>query len=188
MNLWNLSISITPTWARAQPKRSGLCNYEFNTKLADSDYACIIDDRTSTSGFLFNLGSRAVSFEEARSGGLINFRGLIYCNNFCTLSISLVKETYCWFSSGGTESFVTIDMLLRCRRSQHSTKHIYIHFHFNRSLFSAGEITLKSCDTNEQATYIFTKSLRHAKHDSSVFNFGVCSFESMGSIEKWFKR
>jgi len=45
------------------------------------------------------------------------------------------------------------------------TKHIDIRYHYIRGLVSTGEITLKSCDTNEQATDIFTKSLPQAKHE-----------------------
>jgi len=64
------------------------------------------------------------------------------------------------------------------------TKHIDIRYHYIRGLVSTGEITLKSCDTNEQATDIFTKSLPQAKHEFFRGQLGVCCFESRGSVEK----
>ena len=45
------------------------------------------------------------------------------------------------------------------------TKHIDIRYHYIRGLVSTGEITLKSCDTNEKIADIFTKSLPQAKHE-----------------------
>ena len=64
------------------------------------------------------------------------------------------------------------------------TKHIDIRYHYIRGLVSTGEITLKSCDTNDQIADIFTKSLSQAKHEFFIGQLGVCRFESRGSVEK----
>ncbi|PHT65528.1 hypothetical protein T459_29953 [Capsicum annuum] len=56
----------------------------------------------------------------------------------------------------------------------HSRKmYIDVFYHYIRSLVSTGEIALKSCDTNEQATNIFTKSLPQAKHEFLRGQLGV---------------
>ncbi|KAM3287988.1 hypothetical protein P3S67_021418 [Capsicum chacoense] len=64
------------------------------------------------------------------------------------------------------------------------TKHIDVHYHYIQNLVSNGEITLKSCDTNEQAADIFTKSLPQVKQEFFKGQLGVCNFESRGSVEK----
>ncbi|KAF3619975.1 hypothetical protein FXO38_29050 [Capsicum annuum] len=53
------------------------------------------------------------------------------------------------------------------------TMHIDVRYHYIRSLVSTGEIAMKSCDTNEQAVDIFTKSLPQAKHEFLRGQLGV---------------
>ncbi|PHU00251.1 hypothetical protein BC332_30038 [Capsicum chinense] len=53
------------------------------------------------------------------------------------------------------------------------TMHIDVRYHYIRSLVSTREIAMKSCDTNEQAVDIFTKSLPQAKHEFLGGQLGV---------------
>lgn len=89
--------------------------------------------------------------------------------------------------AGGTETFCDNRSAIAMTKKPafHSrTKNIDVRYHYIRNLISNGEITLKSCDTNEQAANIFTKSLPQAKHEFFKGQLGVCSFESRGSVEK----
>ena len=63
------------------------------------------------------------------------------------------------------------------------TNHIDIRIHFIHDLVAEGQVQLKYCNTNEQVADVLTKSLPYEKHVYFRSKFGVCNFESKGSVE-----
>ncbi|GAU27144.1 hypothetical protein TSUD_104530 [Trifolium subterraneum] len=126
----------------------------------DSDYAGDHDDRKSTSGYAFTLGTGVISwsskkqpivtlstteaeFVSASVRSILNHLNLkqdngtiIYCDN--SSSIKLAKNP-----------------IMHGR-----SKHINVRYHFLRDLNNEGVIELKHCRTNEQLADIMTKALK----------------------------
>ena len=155
------------------------------TGFTDSDYACNIDDRKSTSGFLFNLGFGAISWSSKKQEvvALSTLEAEYIAATSVACQAVLLRRLVSYFNLkpvGATKIFCdNISAIAMTKKPAfHSrTKHIDIRYHYIRGLISTGEITLKSCDTNEQIADIFTKSLPQAKHEFFRGELRVCMFE-----------
>ena len=151
-----------------------------------------VGDRKSTYGFLFNLGSGAISWSSKKQEvvALSTSEAEYIAATSVACQAVLLRRLVSYFNLkpvGATKIFCdNISAIAMTKKPAfHSrTKHIDIRYHYIRGLVSTGEITLKSCDTNEQIADIFTKSLPQAKHEFFRGKLGVCRFESRGSVEK----
>ncbi|KAF3658080.1 hypothetical protein FXO37_14598 [Capsicum annuum] len=170
---------------------SKVTNFTLNG-LTDSDYAGNIDDRKSTFNFLFDLESEIISWRSKKQEvvALSTSEAEYIAPTSVPCQAVWLKRLVVDFNqkpAGATEIFCDNRsfIVMTKKPSFHSrTKHINIRYHYIQNLVSTREITLKSCDTNEQAADIFTKSLSQAKHEFFKGQLGVCIFESRESVEK----
>ncbi|KAL5729604.1 hypothetical protein ACHQM5_002532 [Ranunculus cassubicifolius] len=147
---------------------------EDDTKLAgftDSDWAGSVDDRKSTSGYVFRLGSKVISWSSKKQQ---------------TIALSSAEAEYIAATDATCEAAwlrrILTDLqqedeaptTIHCDNKSaiamtknpvfHSrSKHIEIKHHFIRDYVSKGEIQLEYVNTNEQLADIFTKAISTEK-------------------------
>eukprot|EP00253_Pinus_taeda_P012378 PITA_12378 len=140
----------------------------------DSDWAGSVDDRKSTSGYVFHMGSRAISWASKTQ---------------CIVALSTVEAEYVAATAAACQAVWMRRMLRSLGQEQEKatvifcdnsstialsknsvfhkrTKHIDTRFHYIRELVSNGEIVLEHCRTQEQVADILTKPL-----DQKSFEF-----------------
>eukprot|EP00253_Pinus_taeda_P020956 PITA_20956 len=133
----------------------------------DSDWAGSVDDRKSTSGYVFHIGSGAISWAS---------------NKQPIVALSIVEAEYVAAIAGACQAvwmrrmlrslgqekakgtMIFCDNSLAILLSKNSvfhmrTKHIDTKFHYMRELVNNGEIVLKHCRTQEHVADILTKPL-----------------------------
>lgn len=158
---------------------------------SDSDWAGCTDDRRSTSGHVFSLGSGAISWSSKKQEVLALSSSeaeyiaaasaacqTVWLRRLLTDLDNAEQEATTVFCDNKATITMTKNPAFHSR-----TKHIDIRYHFIRSLVAKGEIALKFCGTKEQAADILTKSLLQAKHNYLRLKLEVCNFEARGSVE-----
>lgn len=161
------------------------------TGYTDSDHAGCMDDRRSTSGFLFNLGSGAISWSSKKQEVVaLSSSEAEYISATTSASQAIwLRRLLADFNqkqAGATEIFCDSMSAIAMTKNQayHSrTKHIDIRYHFIRSLVTNKDIVLKFCNTKEQVADILTKALPLEKQENFRKQMGVCNFESRGSVK-----
>ncbi|MCH81234.1 hypothetical protein A2U01_0002018 [Trifolium medium] len=134
----------------------------------DSDYAGDLDDRKSTSGYVFMLGNAAVSWS-SRKQPIVTFS---------TTEAEFVAAAACacqsiWLKNVLSHLQVMTDekILVHCDNSSSikltknpilhgRCKHIDVRFHFLRDLTKDGVIELVHCKSQDQIADIMTKPLK----------------------------
>jgi len=143
------------------------------TGFTDSDWAGSTDDRKSTSGFVFNLGSGAVSWSSKKQEvvALSTSEAEYIAATSTACQAVWLRRLLADFNQeqiGATEIFCDNRSTVAMTKNpafHGRTKHIDIRYHFIRKLVSTEEIVLKNCDTSEQLANIFTKALSHAQRE-----------------------
>ncbi|XP_074301007.1 secreted RxLR effector protein 161-like [Silene latifolia] len=146
----------------------------------DSDWAGDLDDRKSTSGSVFLLGSGAVTWSSKKQD---------------IVALSSTEAEYVASGAAGRQAVWLRKLLadlgsvqenatiLRCDNKSaismtknpayHArTKHIEVSHHFIRGLVSSGKVELQFCGTDQNVD-LFTKSLPQAKHQLFMERIGV---------------
>jgi hypothetical protein len=144
---------------------------------SDSDYAGDLDDRKSTTGYLYMLGSGAISWSSKKqpivtlstteaefiAAASCACQGIWLRN---VLDFLKQKQQGCTIIYYDNSSSIKLSknpvMHGRC-------KHIDVRFHFLRDLTKDGIVELVHCKTDEQHADLFTKPLKF------VFVLCVCS-------------
>ncbi|XP_074271853.1 secreted RxLR effector protein 161-like [Silene latifolia] len=149
----------------------------------DSDWVGSLDDRKSTSGSIFTLGSGAITWSSKKQD---------------TIALSSNEAEYVASGAAGRQAIWLRKLLADLGNEQRQatvlwcdnkfaiamtknpayharTKHIEIQHHFIRGLVSEGKVELKFCGTTDQNADLFTKSLTQAKHQMFMKRIGVCS-------------
>ncbi|XP_047952717.1 cineole synthase 1, chloroplastic-like [Salvia hispanica] len=152
---------------------------------------CSVDDRRSTSGFVFNLGSGAVTWSSKKQGvtalSTAEAEYVAATSSACQgLWLRRVLADFEQEQKQATGIFCDNRSTVAIAKNQvmHGrTKHIDIKFHFIRDLINEGVISLKFCSSLENLADIFTKSLSSEKHVKFRNMLGVCNYESRGSVE-----
>jgi hypothetical protein len=133
----------------------------------DSDYAGDLDDRKSTSGYVFKIGSGAISWSSKKQP---------------IVTLSTTEAEFVAAASCACQSIWLRNVLQHLRIDQNSTvifcdnsssiklsknpimhgrcKHIDVRFHFLRDLTKEGVIELVFCKSKEQLADIMTKPLK----------------------------
>ena len=140
----------------------------------DSDWAGSGDDRKSTSGYVFHMGSGAISWASKKQ--------LIVALSTAEAEYVAATAAACqvvWMrrmlrslcQEQATTTIIFCDNSLAIALSKNSvfhkrTKHIDTKFHYIRELVNNGEIVLEHCRTQEQVADILTKPL-----DQKSFEF-----------------
>ena len=157
----------------------------------DSDWAGCLEDRKSTSGYMFSLGSGAVCWSSKKQA---------------VTALSSSEAEYTAATSSACQA-VWLRRILADINQEHEeptviycdnkaaiamtknpayhgrTKHVDIRVHFIRDLVVEGKVVLQYCNTNEQVADVLTKALSRDKHVYFKSKLGVCNFESRGSVE-----
>ena len=162
--------------------------YKSNTPIqlegyTDADWAGYKADRRSTSGFVFSLGSGAISWSSKKQP---------------TVALSSTEAEYRGAAVAACEAVwlkrilkdlgvpITAPIRIHCDNMSsihlarnpvfHArTKHIEVHYHFIRERVQAGEIDLQHVSTNLQVADIFTKALGIDKLGQFTLGLGLTS-------------
>lgn len=142
------------------------------------------DDERSSSGYVFNLGSGAVSWRSmtTEAGEYMGAAASVCQATALRRLLADMKQE----QKEATEIFCDDRLAISTAENagmRGRAKHIDIQFHFVRGLVADGLISLKSCNTHEQMAGIFTKPLPHDKHVRFRTQLGVCSYGSRERFE-----
>ena len=156
----------------------------------DSDWAGCLEDRRSTSGYVFNLGSGAICWSSKKQETIAlstsEAEYIAATSSACqAVWLRRLLTDFDQEQDGETEIFCDSKSAIAMAKNpvyHGRTKHIDIRVHFIRQLVAQGLINLLHCNTNEQKADILTKSLPRDKHVYFTFQLGVCNFESRGSV------
>eukprot|EP00253_Pinus_taeda_P027535 PITA_27535 len=147
----------------------------------DSDWAGDPDDRKSTAGYVFTLGSGPITWA---------------CKKQAAISLSSAEAEYRGAVEASKEALWLRQILLELGfEQQHPTtlwcdnqsaiqlckdpvqhqrsKHIELHMHFIRKLIHDHVLEVQYCSTDDQVAYIFTKALTEAKFTKLRYMLGV---------------
>lgn len=144
---------------------------EYNLKLVaftDSDYAGDLDDRRSTSGFVFKLGARAISWASkkqpvvALSTTEAEYMAATLCACQCVWLRRVLEKIEV---EEKTATMIMCDNSSTIQLSKNpvfhgKSKHIDVKFHFLRDLVNNGVIKLSYCASENQTADIMTKPLK----------------------------
>ncbi|MCH82787.1 copia-type polyprotein [Trifolium medium] len=154
---------------------------------SDSDYGGDIDDRKSTSGYVFMIGSGAVSWLSKKqpivtlSTTEAEFIAAAHC--VCQgiwmeriLNYMGLKQQECFkvFCDNSSTIKLSKNPVLHGR-----SKHIDIRFHFLRNLSCEGAVELVHCSSQNQMADIMTKTLKLETFEKLRQGLGVCSSSSL---------
>ncbi|XP_057537921.1 secreted RxLR effector protein 161-like [Amaranthus tricolor] len=137
------------------------------TGYTDSDWAGSVDDRKSTSGYVFQLGNKVVSWSSKKQA---------------TVALSSAEAEYIAATSAAREAVWLRRVLIDLQHKQETpttmfcdnmstiamtknpvfhirSKHIEIRHHYIRELVDKKEIELQFCKMGEQLADIFTKPI-----------------------------
>ncbi|CAJ2635927.1 unnamed protein product [Trifolium pratense] len=153
----------------------------------DSDYAGDLDDRKSTTGFVFMLGGGAISWSSKKqpivtlstteaeyvSAAAYACQGIWLKNvlNYLKMKQSECTLIYCDNSSS---------IKLSKNPIMHGrSKHIDVRFHFLRDLTKDGTIELVHCRSEEQLADLLTKPLKLESFCKLREGLGMCDVNSL---------
>jgi hypothetical protein len=157
------------------------------TGWTDSDYAGDLDDRKSTSGYLFMLGGGAVSWSSKKQPIV----------TLSTTEAEFVAAASCacqsiWLRSvlkhlkidQGSNTLIFCDNSSSIKLSKNPIlhgrcKHIDVRFHFLRDLTKDGIIELVHCKSQDQLADIMTKPLKLESYCNIRSKMGMLAFDSV---------
>eukprot|EP00253_Pinus_taeda_P004589 PITA_04589 len=147
----------------------------------DSDWAGDPDDRKSTVGYVFTLGSGPITWACKKKGAIYlssaeaEYRGVVEASKEALWLRQILSEfgfqqqhlTTLWCDN---QSVIQL-----CENPiQHQrSKHIELHMHFIRKLIHDHVLQVQYCSTYDQVADIFTKALTEAKFTKIRFVVGV---------------
>eukprot|EP00253_Pinus_taeda_P030966 PITA_30966 len=147
----------------------------------DSDWACDPDDRKSTAGYVFTLGSGPITWACKKQAAIslssaeAEYRGAVEASKEALWLRQILSEfgfeqqhpTTLWCDN---QSAIQL-----CKDPvQHQrSKHIELHMHFIRKLIHDHVLEVQYCSTDDQVADIFTKALSEAKFTKLRYMLGV---------------
>ncbi|GKV41367.1 hypothetical protein SLEP1_g48909 [Rubroshorea leprosula] len=152
----------------------------------DSDYAGDLDDRKSTSRFVFMLGSGEISWSSKKQP---------------IVTLSTTKAEYVAATSYACQAIWLRRIMEELELNQHEatsiycdnssaiklsrnlvlhgrSKHLHVRYHFLSNLVEDGTIKLIYCRTEDQVADIFTKPLKVAAFSKLRELLGVCNMQN----------
>lgn len=134
----------------------------------DSDWGGSVDDCKSTSGYVFSIGSGAISWATKKQSVVALSTAeseyislaLASCQ---ALWIRWILEELKHHQGKGTTLFCDNSSAISLTKNpvfHGKSKHIRIKYHFIRDLVKDGDIVVKFCKTQDQLADIFTKALK----------------------------
>ena len=134
----------------------------------DSDYACDLNDRKSTSGYIFLLSSGAVSWISKKQPivTLSTTKAEFVAAAGCASQVIWMRRVLDQLGHVQKKSTIVMcdnnsTIKLSKNPVMHGrSKHIDVRFHFLRELANDGIIELMHCGTEEQTIDVMTKPLK----------------------------
>ncbi|CAI0389528.1 unnamed protein product [Linum tenue] len=168
-------------WYKRKDKNSKLLGY------TDSDYAGDLDDRKSTSGYVFFIAGGAISWASKKqpvvtlSTTEAEFVAGSYCAAQCVW-LRKILEQMGWEDSVSAATKVLCDSSSAIKLSKNPvfhgrSKHIDVRFHFLRDLAKEEMIEMEHCRSHEQVADIITKALNLDAFQNLRYQLGVCAEE-----------
>ncbi|XP_049931597.1 uncharacterized protein LOC126409712 [Nymphaea colorata] len=157
----------------------------------DSDWAGAVDDRRSTSAYVFTLGSGYISWcSNKQSTTTLSSSEAEYIAGSATTCQAIwmhrVLEDLGQSQTEGTPIHCDNKATRAMTRNPiyHGwTKHIELRHHSIQEIVGKGQIVLKYCSTNEQVADGFTKALSYAKFVKFRSHLRASNFALRGSDE-----
>ncbi|KAF2285863.1 hypothetical protein GH714_008480 [Hevea brasiliensis] len=143
------------------------------------------DDRKSTSGFVFMLGSGAVSWSSKKqqivtlSTTEAEFIAATSCSCQAIWLRRILKDLK-FKQQGATTIYCDSNSVIKLSKNPilyGRSKHIDVKFHFLRDLTKDGVIDIVYCRSEEQVADLFTKPLKMASFVKLRKLLGVCTLE-----------
>lgn len=149
----------------------------------DSDYAGDLEDRKSTSGYVFLFGSGAVSWLSKKQPvvSLSTTEAELIAAASCACQTVWLKRVLEKLGlNQGKTTIIHCDSSSAIKLSKNPvmhgrSKHIDVRFHFLRELTKAGTVELVYCSTQEQLADVMTKPLKLDAFLKMRASLGVCS-------------
>ncbi|KAJ4772132.1 polyprotein [Rhynchospora pubera] len=160
------------------------------TGFSDSDWAGCADDCKSTTGYMFTMGSGAVSwcskkqFSVALSSSEAEY---VAISSTACQAVWLRRILSDLYQPQQQSTTILCDNQSAIAMTKNPgfhgrTKHIDIRVHFIRELVSRQQVQLQHIKTDEQVADVLTKALDRGKFEYFREMLGVKSFESRGSV------
>ena len=166
--------------------KKGKMNYRLEG-WTESDYAGDLDDRKSTSGYVFKLGTGALSWSSKKQLIVTLSTTEVEFVSACSCACQAIWLRRILQHLGQTQKVCT---KLYCDNSSSiklsknlimhgRCKHIDVRYHFLRDLTKDGVVELIHCTTEDQIADIFTKPLKLDSFCKLKGRLGVCEFDSL---------
>eukprot|EP00253_Pinus_taeda_P001949 PITA_01949 len=147
----------------------------------DSDWDGDLDDRKSTAGYVFTLGSGPITWACKKQAAIslssaeAEYRGVVEASKEALWLRQILLEFGFEQQHPTTLSCDNQSAIQLCKDPvQHQrSKHIEIHMHFIRKLIHDHVLEVQYCSTDDQVADIFTKALTEAKFTKLRFMVGV---------------
>ena len=148
---------------------------------SDADWGGDLDDRKSTSGYVFQVGGTAISWRSKKQACVaLSTAEAEYIALAGTAQESLwLQQLFSDLQKGPTKKMVIFEdnqsAISMAKNPQfHSrSKHIAIKYHFIREQVRNGKVELKYCRTNDMVADIMTKGLSGKQFEKLRFMAGV---------------
>eukprot|EP00253_Pinus_taeda_P034587 PITA_34587 len=147
----------------------------------DSDWAGEPDDRKSTAGYVFTLGSGPITWACKKQAAIslssaeAEYRGAIEASKEALWLRQILSE-FGFQQQHPTKLWCDNQSAIQLCKDpvQHQrSKHIELHMHFIRKLIHDHVLEVQYCSTDDQVADIFTKALTEAKFTKLRYMLGV---------------
>eukprot|EP00253_Pinus_taeda_P020524 PITA_20524 len=147
----------------------------------DSDWAGDPDDRKSTAGYAFTLGSGPITWACKKqvaislSSAEAEYRGVVEASKEALWLRQILSEFGFEQQHPSTLWYDNQSAIQLCKDPvQHQrSKHIELHMHFIKKLIHDHVLEVQYCSTDDQVADIFTKALTEAKFTKLRYMLGV---------------
>nr|KYP43675.1 Retrovirus-related Pol polyprotein from transposon TNT 1-94 [Cajanus cajan] len=147
----------------------------------DSDYAGDQDDRKSTSGCVFMLGTGVVSWFSKKQPIVTSIEAEFVAATACACQaiwLRRILEELKFQQHGATKIFCDNNLAIKLSKNPvlyGRSKHIDVKIYFLRDLSNDGAIKLIYCQSEDQVADIFTKALKRESFMKHRRFLGVCT-------------
>ena len=153
----------------------------------DSDYAGCVDDRKSTSGYVFILSGAAVAWCSRKQAivTLSTTEAEFVAAAACACQLVWMKRVLQKIGYNGSDSpVIYCDNSSTIKLSRNpvmhgKSKHIDVRFHFLRNLVNEGALQLVYCGTQQQIADVFTKPIKLEAFLEFRKKLGVCDMSEL---------
>jgi len=148
---------------------------------SDANYATDIDERKSTSGYVFTLGGGAVSWKSKRQKSVA-----ASTTEAEYMALKLASQEAKWlkrlyeFISGSTQGSIRIAednqgaiKLAKNPQFHERTKHIDVCYHFTREAINDGTISIYGCNTKDMVADLLTKGISRDQFEKLRSGMGM---------------